>query len=420
MGGTLWFGAGCPRIDPFACERAEQCVLNGEQGVCDVATDRCAYPDADCPSSLRFPSPTDQGLAGTCVPPTGGGSSSGDSSPVSTTGSGSEFTVGGPVESSEGDGTTSSPTTGPGCVLQPSMPLAFDGESDLIVEQLSIDARATGALRIRNSPGAVVRDLEVKFSGNAGLVIEDSPGVVVERIHLINAGVSGSGAAAAGEVAVRVERSSGIQIRHVFARDPRSGIVVIDSDDVVIEDIVVQNSRGEINTDGEGSDEGGDCVLLQRCDGAAVRRFGCTNEPDGFEGHAGVFVDRSSHVVVEEGIASEFTQQSGVGVRVHTTDETSTDVLIRAVHVVGGTHACFDILGGREVTLEDTGCRNNEGTAWLGSFEIEGPMRAVGGRYYEVGEVVTEGAFVDFCACEDQFVPRLPPDVRAPCSDPEP
>ncbi len=406
---------GCPSVDPYACTAAEQCVRGGTRGICEPSTSRCAFPDEACESGWRYPERTDAGLGGVCLEPAGSTtSSSGTTGEAFTSTTGDSSSIG---SSSESTTTPSSSTTEDACALVPSEPQTYSGENALEVAELDITAEGVPALRIEGSPGALVRDLEISFSGSAGIVVVDSPGTIIERVQLRNAGAPKTGHAALSEIGIRVERSEGVVIRDVYVEDARSGVVVIDSDDAVLEQIWVQDARGEITSTGRGSDEGGDCVLLQTSTDVRISGFGCTNTPDGFEPHAGIFVDRCTGAVVEEGIAENIDQGSGAGVRVHTNDETSNNVVVRDVDVVGGSHACYDTVEGRDVTFENTGCRNHDGNAWMESFVTPGPLRVIGGRYYNVANVscCDEAEFTEFDAVLDQFVPRLPPAVVTPC-----
>jgi hypothetical protein len=407
---TLLAVTGCPSVDPFACDADGQCVLDGVEGVCTGSTSRCAFPDDNCASGLRYPDNADGGLADQCVDPVAPATTSSTSAnPTSSTGE----TVGSTTlevddpSSSEVGGSAS--TAGPGCTLDPLEPVAITDGTDIEVAEGTLVSRSLPAIRIEGSPNAVVRDLDVTFSGSAGIVISDSPGVVIERIRLHNAGAVEGMPAALGEIAILIERSEGAQIRDIFVEDARSGVVVIDSDDVVLERIWVDDVRGDVNTDGKGSDDGGDCVLLQTSERI---------ELTGIEPHAGVFVDRCTDVVIEDGIAENIDQQSGAGVRIHTLGDDSRRITVRDFDVVGGTHACFDTLGGLEVTLENTGCRNQAGRGWVTSQFAGGPLRVVAGRYYNVSTALSccnDDHFETFDVALDQFVPRLPPAVRPPC-----
>jgi hypothetical protein len=82
-------------VQAFACVGDGDCMLGGEPGVC--VEGNCAYPDATCPSGLRYPAGLGNGLAGACVPPdevtsagteavtSEGPSSTGSSGPPATT-----------------------------------------------------------------------------------------------------------------------------------------------------------------------------------------------------------------------------------------------------------------------------------------------------------------------------------------------
>lgn len=393
--------AGCPAVSPYACDEDAQCVRNGASGACQAETERCAFPDDVCASGLRYPSSIDGGFANECVDPL----------PASSSSSTTEPEV-------EPESSSSSTTTGNVCTLEPSEAITIIEDADALVAEAEIVTQGLPGVRVQQSPGVVVRDLDVTFSGSAGIVITDSPNATIERIRLHNAGAPKDGIAATSEIAIRVERSNGIQIRDIFVEDARSGVVVIDSEDVTLERIWVDDVRGDINTDGKGDDIGGDCVKLETSTRVELIGLGCTNDPSGFEPHAGVFVDRSSDVLVQDGIAENIDQQSGAGVRVHTNDGMSQGVVIRDFDTVGGTHACFEAVEGVDVLFENTGCRNQQGIGWLSSPPISGPVRAVGGRYYNVFEAVqccSNEAFTEFDAAEDQFEPRLPPAVRPPC-----
>ncbi|MEM6294881.1 MAG: right-handed parallel beta-helix repeat-containing protein [Myxococcota bacterium] len=416
--GTSVIGmAACPSVDPFLCASSGQCIRNGEVGVCEPSTSRCAYEDPDCESGLRYPSSTDRGLGGVCVEP--GTGTSGQADATSTTSAEDLSTSSGAAElttlaDATDEGGASTAAT---CVLEPTRPITHTDVMGPEVAEASITASTVPAVRIDNSPDAFLHDLDITFAGTTAIVIEDSPGARIQRVRLHNVGAADRGPAAVGEFGIRIERSDGVLIEDVYVEDARTGVAVLDSSDITIERVWVVNARGDVNSDGKGSDDGGDCILLQTTEDATVREWGCTNTPSGFEAHAGVFVDRSSNVLVEGGIADEISQASGAGVRIHTTTPRSGFVTVRDVDVVGGRHSCFDTLGGREVTFENTGCRNHPGIAWLGSFDIEGPMRVIGGRYYNVNETsCCEGDFVEFDVVEDQFVPRLPPSVAAPCT----
>ena len=61
--------AACLERVGYRCERDAQCDLDGREGRCQV-TGYCAYPDAECPSGLRYEPNADAGLADRCVPRT--------------------------------------------------------------------------------------------------------------------------------------------------------------------------------------------------------------------------------------------------------------------------------------------------------------------------------------------------------------
>lgn len=414
----VWVGVGCPSVDPYACTSAAQCVRNGVDGSCDPSTSRCAFPDLDCPSGLRYPPGTSDGLSEECAQPQSAPTGSSTSTSTSTTTTSSESsTTNAPSESGERSSSSEGESTADTCRLLPAAPDSWSDSSNLEVAEAIITARGVPAVRIENSPGAIIRDLEIDFGGSAGVVISDSPGVTIERIRIVNGNAPESGHASLSEVGILVQRSDGAVIRDIFIEDARSGVVVVDSDDLTLERIWVNDVRGEVTSDGMGTDEGGDCILLQTCARVEVTGVGCTNEPNGFEPHAGVFIDRCTDVVLEEGIAENIDQFRGAGVRVHTLGDMSERITVRDFDVVGGTHACYDTHGGLDVTFENAGCRNQPGSGWVVSQFAGGPLRVIGGRHYNVGrlECCVTSDFTEFDVAEDQFVPRLPPAVRAPC-----
>lgn len=61
----LLLGAGCPSLDPFACQGDDQCTLAAD-GVCHLDRGACSYPDDACESGRRY-SETAGALARTCV-----------------------------------------------------------------------------------------------------------------------------------------------------------------------------------------------------------------------------------------------------------------------------------------------------------------------------------------------------------------
>ncbi len=71
----------------FECVGDHQCSLAGQPGMC-VSGGLCAYPDAECPSGLAFPSGSSSELAGECVPgdpvSTGPSSSTGSVPPTTS------------------------------------------------------------------------------------------------------------------------------------------------------------------------------------------------------------------------------------------------------------------------------------------------------------------------------------------------
>ncbi len=57
---------GCVRFDTFACNEADDCVLNGLGGQCE-ATGYCSFPDLECASGSRYSEHAPSDLARECV-----------------------------------------------------------------------------------------------------------------------------------------------------------------------------------------------------------------------------------------------------------------------------------------------------------------------------------------------------------------
>lgn len=63
-----WVAAGCLGRTPYPCQDDAQCVLDGQQGVCE-AERYCSLPDDACPSRRRFSEHAPADLAERCVVP---------------------------------------------------------------------------------------------------------------------------------------------------------------------------------------------------------------------------------------------------------------------------------------------------------------------------------------------------------------
>ncbi len=115
-------GASCNPISDFQCATNEDCIGQGEGGVCE-ANSFCTFPDLECPSGKRWHDRASS-LAGMCfgdgvdtdtdTDPTGASSSSGDPTTGTTTGVGSTtdpLTTGPGSTSNASDPTTGDPST---------------------------------------------------------------------------------------------------------------------------------------------------------------------------------------------------------------------------------------------------------------------------------------------------------------------
>lgn len=102
------FGA-CLQRAGYACERDTQCDLDGQSGRC-VTAGYCAYPDAQCPSQLRYEANAPDDLGQRCVPPAAVGSSGTTGGMLSgTTGDASESSA---SDAADGSGGSASDTAG--------------------------------------------------------------------------------------------------------------------------------------------------------------------------------------------------------------------------------------------------------------------------------------------------------------------
>jgi len=415
LGLVVGAAAGCPSVDPYACLEDAQCILDGSApGICDPQTDRCAYPDPTCDSGYRFPELTEGSLAGSCSSPSpetpaSTGSSGGPAPDPTSTGQ----------DDSSADGSTTDGSTTDACTLAPSPPLIIDQPPAGPIERLVIDAIGQPAIMVSGVEDVHLRDLEVHFSGAPGLRIEDAPGLVIERVVLINEGAPASGAAAIDEYGIQIARSAGAVVRDVRVTNALTGIQVEDSDDLLVQDVLVENSRGQE------ADVGGDGVLVQTSERVTVERFGCINDPDLGMAHAGIFIDNCVDATVSDGVVSDVTHSSGAGVRVNTRAG-GQHVVVESVDVVRGAHSCFNIVGGNDVELRDTGCRNmqdpedgekNFGEMYFGwvNYMLTGSVRVLAGRHYAVDHLECCQPFEQFDVSLDQFTPRNPPVVVPPC-----
>ena len=169
---------------------------------------------------------------------------------------------------------------------------------------------------------------------------------------------------------------------------------------------MIENARGQE------PDIGGDGLLVHDSEDVLVERFACLNDDSLGVAHAGIFIESCIDAVVREGVVTDVYHQSGAGVRVHT-HEGGHHVMVQSVDVVRGSHSCFNIVGGNEVDLVDTGCRNMDDNGWV-AFMVDGATRVTQGRHYNV-ETLQSGNFEIFEVMPDQFTARTPPVVVEPC-----
>lgn len=108
--------AGCSSDALFQCQRNDQCVSQGEEGVCQ-ASGYCSFGDGTCDSGYRYADSAPPGLAGQCVEPmpqgssscgtagceTGAPGTSSGSDPSSTSSGGTTSQAGSSSSSSSGD-----------------------------------------------------------------------------------------------------------------------------------------------------------------------------------------------------------------------------------------------------------------------------------------------------------------------------
>lgn len=415
-------GLGCPGVNPYACTNDEQCVLEGAQGICDPEADRCAYPSGDCPTGYRFPEVTDGDLGGRCTV------MSTPATPAAT-----DVTAGGVDDSASGvasgvasdgaDDTSGSTGGTEECVLVDSDPLIITEDPGGPIERLRIESSGAPAIWIQGVPNVHIRDVEIHFAGGPGIRVDGGSGVHIERVLLVNTGLGGSGHAGVADYGIRVFDSPDTTINDVRVLDPWTGIQVTNSDRLEVRDFVIENARGLDETD-----EGGQGLLVQQSQDVLVESFACFNDPNLGTAHAGIFIDRCTDAVVREGVVTDVNHRRGAGVRVHTNGG-GQNVTVQGVDVVRGCHSCFNIVGGNEVDLVDTGCRNMMGCfevtddglvkrnnhGWVTHMPVGMLTRVTQGRHYNVFSLKSGLGFESFEVMPDQFTPRLPPVVVEPC-----
>ncbi len=94
---ALGAAVGCIEPRAFACDDAEQCVLDGVQGRCEPAG-WCSYPDDGCDGGSRFEPRAPGGLGGACVGSGGtGGTEAGSNTDGGTGDEGGSTTTAGPI-----------------------------------------------------------------------------------------------------------------------------------------------------------------------------------------------------------------------------------------------------------------------------------------------------------------------------------
>lgn len=381
--------------------------------MCDPTEDRCAYPDDECTSGYRFPAQTDRGLALECTQAsaTGTGSTStglatGDAASGST--------------SADGDA-ESSGTTGE-CVLAPSGPLLVDPDTyDGPIERLAIVASGAPGIRIVSVPNARIADVEIHHAINMAIEVVDSPGLVIERVSIFNDGaptrpdMPSEGAAGVGEIGIWLLESPGAMLRDIRIRDPLTGILVQQSDDVTIQDLVVHNARGRP------VDTGGDCVRIEGSARPTVERFGCINDPTLGIAHGGVFVDGSVDVTIRDGLVTDLLHERGTGVRIHDGLGRGT-TLVQDVDTFRSNFTCILVRDGHDVELAGTRCHGVPidvdplGTyGWISEGRRIGSVRVTEGVHDNV-DYLSLGPFEVFEVEQLRFDPVGPPAVRPPCS----
>jgi hypothetical protein len=99
----------CTSTGAFECEADEQCQDGSRLGRCE-SSGWCSFPDATCDSGYKYGTHAGEGLADACVDPSLG--SSGDpTGPATTIGTTTNVDGPGPLDSAEGDTTTTTATT---------------------------------------------------------------------------------------------------------------------------------------------------------------------------------------------------------------------------------------------------------------------------------------------------------------------
>ncbi|MCH9682061.1 MAG: LamG domain-containing protein [Deltaproteobacteria bacterium] len=124
---ALGLAAACGSSTVFECGADGDCLVSGIDGVCQ-ASGYCSFPDNECESGQQYGDLSPSGLAGTCVPVAGTGTTAGTSSGGAGSSSGSVQPDGsgsssddGPVTTSGGDSTTGVETTTGGVPVDPDL-----------------------------------------------------------------------------------------------------------------------------------------------------------------------------------------------------------------------------------------------------------------------------------------------------------
>ncbi len=112
-------GAGCNPVSDFQCSTDENCIAEGEGGVCE-ANSFCTFPDLECPTGKRWHDRASS-LAGMCFGDEGGATDTADTDDTAGSSGGSgttqDTTTDPSTSSTSGDppttdATTADPTTG--------------------------------------------------------------------------------------------------------------------------------------------------------------------------------------------------------------------------------------------------------------------------------------------------------------------
>lgn len=105
-------GANCNPVSDFQCSTTEDCIAQGEGGICE-ANSFCTFPDAACPSGKRWHDRASS-LAGMCFGEGTGTATDTDDPTMGTSGTTEDPTTGvdPSTSSTTNDPTTGDPTTG--------------------------------------------------------------------------------------------------------------------------------------------------------------------------------------------------------------------------------------------------------------------------------------------------------------------